>query len=53
MGKALISVFLVDDMSLVRTGIKLILGTTPNIKVIGEADPERKLSTGAGKNSVT
>lgn len=25
-------------MSLVRTGIKLILGTTPNIKVIGEAD---------------
>ena len=38
MGKALISVFLVDDMSLVRTGIKLILGTTPNIKVIGEAD---------------
>jgi len=34
----LISVFLVDDMSLVRTGIKLILGTTPNIKVIGEAD---------------
>ena len=38
MGKASISVFLVDDMSLVRTGIKLILGTTPNIKVIGEAD---------------
>lgn len=34
----MISVFLVDDMSLVRTGIKLILGTTPNIKVIGEAD---------------
>jgi len=34
----LISVFLVDDMSLVRTGIKLILETTQNIKVIGEAD---------------
>lgn len=34
----MISVFLVDDMSLVRTGIKLILGTTPNVKVIGEAD---------------
>lgn len=34
----MISVFLVDDMSLVRTGIKLILETTQNIKVIGEAD---------------
>ena len=34
----MISVFLVDDMSLIRTGIKLILETTQNIKVIGEAD---------------
>ena len=36
-------------MSLVRTGIKLILGTTPNIKVIGEADAGEEAVDGCRK----
>ena len=33
-----IRVFLIDDHALVRTGMRLILGTDPDIEVIGEAE---------------
>ena len=33
-----IKVFIVDDHALVRTGFKLILGSEPDIEVVGEAD---------------
>lgn len=33
-----IRVFIVDDHALVRTGFRLILGTQPDIEVVGEAD---------------